>query len=108
MVEVGIKFLGYAMIIGGLYMMYGVVPAMFRVIPYVGVYIESFGNIIAFITAVAIGTVLGSITTTIAWFAARPVKSAFCLVCLGLIALSPYILQAYGIEMPGMSPASAE
>eukprot|EP00930_Biecheleria_cincta_P084284 TRINITY_DN73777_c0_g1_i1.p1 TRINITY_DN73777_c0_g1~~TRINITY_DN73777_c0_g1_i1.p1 ORF type:complete len:521 (-),score=52.60 TRINITY_DN73777_c0_g1_i1:298-1824(-) len=94
-VQLLIRFAGYMMLIIGLNLMFSFVPALFRIVPYLGVYVEYFGQYVAYFSAVVIGWLLGAITTTLAWFAARPVKSTLVLLCLGLIAAAPYLIRQY-------------
>lgn len=94
-IELLIRFAGYMMLIGGLNLVFKFVPALFRVVPYLGVYAEYFGQYVAYFAALAIGWLLGAITTTLAWFAARPLKSVLMLLCLGVLAATPYLIRLY-------------
>eukprot|EP00929_Paragymnodinium_shiwhaense_P069828 TRINITY_DN35261_c0_g1_i1.p1 TRINITY_DN35261_c0_g1~~TRINITY_DN35261_c0_g1_i1.p1 ORF type:complete len:600 (+),score=106.36 TRINITY_DN35261_c0_g1_i1:54-1853(+) len=99
------KLAGYALIILGLYNMFSMGPTLFRVIPYAGVWVESFGKWIVWILAIILGTILGAMTTTIAWLAARPLKAALILTGLGLLLASPFLWQRYD---EGLFPFAGE
>jgi len=67
-----LRFLGWAMLALGLYFMAHWLPALFRLIPFVGTYLESFLSVVVGISAVILASVIWLLTVAIAWVFARP------------------------------------
>ncbi|CAD7970066.1 unnamed protein product [Amoebophrya sp. A25] len=71
-----LQIVGFLMLFGGLQMTFSVVPALFRVIPFVGTWIQLFGNLIATAAAFILGCIFWCTTVALAWFAVRPQYAA--------------------------------
>jgi len=89
-----LKCAGFLCIVGGLGLMGCVVPALFRVVPYVGTWIEQFGKIVFWVFALAFGVALGYITVALAWLRARPLKALLLLILSGGLASAPWVCRA--------------
>jgi len=85
-VHLALKIAGYLLFFCGWLMQFSFVPTLFRVIPFIGLWIQSFGNFFAYLGAFFMGTFCYCITVAYAWLALRPVKGALFLgLALALI-----------------------
>merc|ERR1711941_114732 len=89
-----LKWAGFLCIIVGLGLMGCVCPVLFRVVPYVGTWIEHFGRIVFWVFACVFGALLGYVTVALAWLRARPLKALLLLFLVGGLASSPWLCNA--------------
>jgi len=78
------KFVGWVMIVFGLQYMFALIPTLFRIIPFVGTWIQYFGKMVTNVLAFCIGSMLSLITIALAWLRYRPVKAAI-LISIGIL-----------------------
>jgi len=93
-----ITIVGYCVIVGGLYMMLQFVPALFRIIPFVGSWVQYFGDIFMEVVAFVLGTFLALVTIALAWLRYHP---KFALMVLALAVVVLFGPTVYGHVMGG-------
>lgn len=74
-IHLGLLTLGYFMFFIGFLLQFQFVPTLFRVIPWVGTWIQYFGNAIAFVGAFFCGCFWWSSTLAFSWLFSRPIRA---------------------------------
>eukprot|EP00421_Protoceratium_reticulatum_P021372 CAMPEP_0168378992 /NCGR_PEP_ID=MMETSP0228-20121227/11615_1 /TAXON_ID=133427 /ORGANISM="Protoceratium reticulatum, Strain CCCM 535 (=CCMP 1889)" /LENGTH=447 /DNA_ID=CAMNT_0008392013 /DNA_START=68 /DNA_END=1412 /DNA_ORIENTATION=+ len=92
MIRIILKFVGYVMFFGGFYMQFAFVPTLFRIIPFIGVWIQAFGNFFAFLSAFLLANTCWCFTVAIAWLVLRPAKGFLLLVAAFSMVAVPTVL----------------
>lgn len=86
--HLGLLFLGYLMFFGGFLLQFQFVPTLFRVIPWVGTWIQFFGNTFALVGALFCGCFWWSGTLAFSWLFARPIRAVLLFsLAIGMIAV---------------------
>lgn len=87
-----LQLVGFFMLTFGLDLMFQLVPALFRIIPFIGTWIQFFGNFFVHITALLLGLFFWCITVAFAWLWARPVKAVLILGVAALCVTVPTMM----------------
>lgn len=94
-IHCGLHILGYILFFAGWAMQFAFVPTLFRIIPWIGLWIQSFGNFFAYIAAFLMACFCWCITVAYAWLALRPVKAVMLLT----VAVAVILLPSYWASM---------
>lgn len=94
-----LMFVGWLMMVIGIHMMLAVVPALFRIIPFIGTYVQAFGNAIVTVISLVFGSIFALITIAVGWLTIRPFKAAALIAVSLVIFFLPNILDAAGVRI---------
>jgi len=84
--------LGFAMFYTGFFMQFELVPALFRGVPVIGLWVETLGRFFAYLCAFICGTFCGSMTVGFSWLVLRPIKAVLLMgIAIAVVAV-PVIL----------------
>jgi len=86
-----LKLVGYLLFFCGWLLQFWFVPTLFRVIPFIGLWIQAFGNFFAYLGAFFMGTFCYCVTVACAWLALRPVKGALFLGLAAALIVVPSV-----------------
>lgn len=103
-----LMIVGWLLMVIGINMFLSVVPALFRIIPFIGTYVQAFGNFVVSIVAFVFGSFFALITIAFGWLTIRPFK-AMALITLALVIFFlPTIIDAAGVResCDGSGPCS--
>lgn len=95
-----LQVVGFLMLLVGFDCIFTFVPTFFRIIPFIGTWIQLFGNIIAHVAALLFATVFWCVVVAVAWFSMRPLKASILLTVALLVFVVPTVLA-------GQEPATA-
>jgi len=87
-----LKALGWVMFMIGFYFIFKFPPAIFRYIPFIGTWIESFGKLLAFIAAFFLGSMCWCITIAVSWLSVKPVRGILLLTAAACCLIIPSFL----------------
>merc|ERR1712007_402637 len=87
-----LRILGWVMFYVGLFLQFAAVPTLFRIIPFIGTWIQAFGNLFAKLAAFFLATFFWCITVAIAWLVMRPVKGIILLLVAIAMVVVPTLL----------------
>mmetsp|Transcript_62504 Transcript_62504/g.174216 ORF Transcript_62504/g.174216 Transcript_62504/m.174216 type:complete len:483 (+) Transcript_62504:97-1545(+) len=91
-----LKLCGYLLFFFGLFMQFKFVPTFFRIIPFIGTWIQFFGNMFAYLGAFFIANFLWCFTVAIAWLAFRPAKGVLLIAAsIAMIAVPTYLANKF-------------
>lgn len=88
-----VQFLAWAFFVCGFYLIFKFPPSFFRVIPFVGTWIEAGGKFLAAIAGFCVGGLCWCVTLAVSMAATRPVKAAVLLGLALVLLMLPSVLQ---------------
>jgi len=92
-----LQIVGFILFWLGFYLIFGFLPAIFRIIPFLGTWIQLFGNILALIASFLFALVCWCVTVALAWLSMRPGKALLLLsVATALLLVPTMLAQAHG------------
>jgi hypothetical protein len=87
-----IKVVSWFLFMVGFYFIFKFPPSIFRFIPFIGTWIQSFGNAIAFVAAFFLGTTCWCITVAVSLMIVKPMRGILFLGVAACLLLLPTIL----------------
>ncbi|CAK0821033.1 unnamed protein product [Prorocentrum cordatum] len=74
-IHLGLLTLGYFMFFIGFLLQFQFVPTLFRIVPWIGTWVQYFGNAVAFVGAFFCGCFWWSGTLAFSWLFSRPIRA---------------------------------
>jgi len=87
-----LQVLGFVMFLFGFDLIFSFVPALFRIVPLIGTWIQLFGNLLAHIASFLLAGCFWCITVALAWLSMRPAKAFLLLMCACILITLPTYL----------------
>uniref|UniRef100_A0A7S3WKY8 Uncharacterized protein n=1 Tax=Strombidinopsis acuminata TaxID=141414 RepID=A0A7S3WKY8_9SPIT len=84
-----LQVLGFVLLFVGFHCMLSFVPTLFRVIPFLGTWIQWFGNFLATGASLLLAGCVWCLTVALAWLAMRPGKALLLLSVATLLVVLP-------------------
>lgn len=92
LIHLSLITLGYFMFFFGFFLQFKFVPTLFRIIPFIGTWVQYFGNFVAWGAAFFCGCFWWCNTLAFSWLFSRPVRSVlFFTVAIAMVAIPTYL-----------------
>jgi len=75
-------------------------PTLFRIIPWIGLWIQAFGNVFAYVGAFLMSSFCFCVTVAYSWLAVRPVKAILLFSVAAAFMILPSVYAAQHPQSP--------